>query len=160
MHARESVERQSRDRREKKERLSFVVPLPSRAFSHACDHLRFSGVFCSMDQEKRETARRLTYCRQLFLILKKYSGSRQKEKFVLTLSIKLSVLVVLWRQRKYVQKSVMQVRSCCLLTSTLRSALGWQWAGAKNNASKYVTRPRVISTRPSDQNRREKGKFR
>ena len=42
--------------------------------------------------------------------------------------------------------------------AALRFALDGQSqrGGAENNASKYVTRPRAISTRPSDQNRRKK----
>ena len=40
--------------RRKKSGLSFVVPLPSRAFSHARGHLRVSGVFPDRQTKKRD----------------------------------------------------------------------------------------------------------
>ena len=62
VRARASVERQSRETRKrragsprrKKRDLSFVAPLPSRAFSHARDHLRVSGVLLDGLRNKRD----------------------------------------------------------------------------------------------------------
>ena len=55
----ETRETRAAAREEKKERvspgrLSFVVPLPSRAFSHARGHLRVSGVFLDGPRKKRD----------------------------------------------------------------------------------------------------------
>ena len=63
MHARGSGEAARRAKRgrqpeKKKESLSFLVPLPSRAISHARGHLRVSS-FARRTAEKRETARSL-----------------------------------------------------------------------------------------------------
>ena len=63
MHARgrdEAARRAKRGRQpeKKKESLSFFVPLPSRAISHARGHLRVSR-FAGRTTEKRETARSL-----------------------------------------------------------------------------------------------------
>ena len=64
MHARESGEAARRAKRgrqpeKKKERLSFFVPLPSRAISHARGHLRVSRFARRTTEKKRETARSL-----------------------------------------------------------------------------------------------------
>ena len=63
MHARGSGEAARRAKRgrqpeKKKESLSFLVPLPSRAISHARGYLRGSS-FARRTAEKRETARSL-----------------------------------------------------------------------------------------------------
>ena len=59
VHARASVGRRSRETREaraaarEEKRVSFVVPLPSHAFSHARGHLRVSGVLLDGPRKKR-----------------------------------------------------------------------------------------------------------
>ena len=59
VHARASVGRRSQETREaraaarEEKRVSFVVPLPSHAFSHARGHLRVSGVFLDGPRKKR-----------------------------------------------------------------------------------------------------------
>ena len=60
MHARARREERGRQPEKKKE-ISFVVPLPSRAFSRVRDHLRVSGVLLDAPTKNREAARSLVF---------------------------------------------------------------------------------------------------
>ena len=75
-----------------------------------------------------------------------------------TMSIKREIRRLASFSRAVTAKKCTKRRDKRYALAVPRFALDWQSqrGGARNNASQYVTRPRAISTRHSDQNRRKK----